>query len=73
LTADDHFTPPADFHRACIEYVQGVSIGGSEDDLDRRAVHFAEFERQVARLHARRITKDSGRGGATMKIVGQTN
>jgi len=72
LAADDPFTVPADFHRAAIEYVQGVSLGGSEDDLDRRQVHWDEFERQVTRLRARRITRDTGHTNATLRIRGMT-
>lgn len=69
LATTDRFTPPGDFHRACVEYVQGVSLGGSEDDVDRKAIHMAEFERQVARLHARRITRSTGHRAAQMRVV----
>ena len=71
---DDTDTPaaPKNFHRALHEYVQAISLGGSEDDLERKQVHMDEFERQAARCRQHRIRRKSGSGGAQMRVVGLT-
>jgi hypothetical protein len=63
---------PTGWDRALHEYVQAVSIGGSEDDMDRKQLHMDEFDRQVARLRQHRIRRSSGTRGAVMRIRGVT-
>lgn len=71
---DETDTPacPRNFNRGLIEYAQAISLGGSEDDMDRKQLHMDEFERQVIRLRQHRIRRSSGRNGAQIRVIGMT-
>lgn len=71
---DDTDTPacPPSFERGLHAYVQAISLGGSEDDIERADRHMAEFDRQVNRLRAHRIRRANGNRGARMRVEGLT-
>lgn len=71
LGPDDEFTPPADFHRACINYVRAVSYGGSEDHAELEAACSQAFESEVDRLRRLRLSR-GGRGRVAMRVRGRT-
>lgn len=71
MTADsDKPLVPPDFRQAIVDYVAMISLGGAEDDLEGRAFHRDEFERQLARLTNLVNEIESGEGPVQIMISG---
>lgn len=62
---------PSDFHRAVVDYIAAISLGGSEDNFELRLSYQEQFERQVGRLRRHRLSR-TGRGPVEMRIAGST-
>lgn len=71
LDGDDDEPPvPWDFRMAIVHRVRAIALGFSEDDVEGAAAGFAEFERQVQRLTALRVERESGDGVMQVQIAG---